>query len=165
MLLNRNSILNSRNKIHKVRWRHVSSYFTLNGNQIKWDLHHFNVRFRDLLLYHTAMRTLVWFSRLRRSHYTFVLSLNVLKGRYTFGNCQRPVFSLDKSNHNHKITSLWKFWLNWSSKLRENDERKNTIVMAELVCFQIRIKDVFIYFSEKLPISQKLRYFRGSRFP
>ena len=42
---------------------------------------------------------------------------------------------------------------------------QNTIVMDELVCFQIKIKDVFIYFSEKLPISQKLRYFRGSRFP
>ena len=47
---------------------------------------------------------------------------------YTFGNCQRPVFSLDVSHHNHKITSLWKFGLNLSSKLRENDERKNTPV-------------------------------------
>ena len=37
------------------------------------------------------------------------------------------------------------------------------------MCFQIGIKDfeleVFYYFSEKLPLSQKLRYFRGSRFP
>ena len=51
-----------------------------------------------------------------------------LKGRYTFGNCQIPVFSLGVSHHNHKITSLWKFGLNRLSKLRENDERKNTLV-------------------------------------
>ena len=44
-----------------------------------------------------------------------------LKGKYTFGNCQRPVFSLGVSHHKHKITSLWKFRLNWSSTLREND--------------------------------------------
>ena len=58
---------------------------------------------------------------------TSVVTLT-LKGRYTFGNCQRPVFSLGVSHHKHKITSLWKFGLNWSSKLRENDERKNTLV-------------------------------------
>ena len=52
----------------------------------------------------------------------------VLKGRYKFMNCQRPVFSLGVSHHKHKITSLWKFVLNRSSKLRENDERKNTLV-------------------------------------
>ena len=51
-----------------------------------------------------------------------------LKGRYTIGKCQRPVFSLGVSQHKHKITSLWKFELNWSSKLRENDKRKNTPV-------------------------------------
>ena len=40
----------------------------------------------------------------------------------------RTVFSLGVSNHSHKITSLWKFGLNWSLKLRENDDRKNTLV-------------------------------------
>ena len=55
-------------------------------------------------------------------------TVRILKGRYTFGNCQRPVFLLGVSHHNHKITSLWKFGINWSSKLRENDERKNTRV-------------------------------------
>ena len=45
---------------------------------------------------------------------------------YTFGNCQRPVFSLGVSLHMHKIT-LWKFGLNWSLKLPKNDERKNTL--------------------------------------
>ena len=42
----------------------------------------------------------------------------------TFGNCQRPVFSTDVSKHMHKITSLSKFQLNWSSNLQENNERK-----------------------------------------
>ena len=51
-----------------------------------------------------------------------------LKGRYTFGNCQRTVFSLGVSQQKHKITSLWKFGLNRSTKLRENDERNNTLV-------------------------------------
>ena len=50
------------------------------------------------------------------------------KGRHTIGNCQRPVFSLGVSQHMHKITNLWKFELNWSSELGENDERKNTLV-------------------------------------
>ena len=53
---------------------------------------------------------------------------NPLKGRYMFGNFQRPVFSLGVSHHKQKITNLWKFGLNRSSKLRENDERKNTLV-------------------------------------
>ena len=38
--------------------------------------------------------------------------------------------------------------------------KEKTPMMDEFVCFQIGI-----YFSEKLPLSQKLRYFRGSRFP
>ena len=56
-----------------------------------------------------------------------------LKGRYTIGNCQRPVFSLGVSQHKHKITSLWKFELNWSSQLRENDESKNTLIDKRLL--------------------------------
>ena len=36
-----------------------------------------------------------------------------------------------------KITNLWKFELNWSSKLRENNERKNTLV-TNVLCFQPR---------------------------
>ena len=77
----------------------------------------------------------------------------------TIGNCQRPVFSVGVSHHKHKITSLWKFGLNRSSKLRENDERNNTLVRRFCV-----LLDRNNYFSEKLPLSQKLR-FRGSRLP
>ena len=36
----------------------------------------------------------------------------------------------------HKITNLWKFELNWSSKLRENDGRKNTLV-TQVECFEM----------------------------
>ena len=64
----------------------------------------------------------------RDSNMTWTQTSVPLKALYTFGNCQRPVFSLGVSHHKHKITSLWKFGLNWSSKLRENDERKNTLV-------------------------------------
>ena len=57
------------------------------------------------------------------------ISFSTLKALYTFGNRRRvPVFSLGVSHHKHKITSLWKFGLKRSSKLRENDERKNTLV-------------------------------------
>ena len=50
----------------------------------------------------------------------------------TIGNCQRPVCSLSVSQHKHKITSLWKFELNWTSKLRENDERKKTPLVGQI---------------------------------
>ena len=66
----------------------------------------------------------------------------LLKTVDTIGNCQRQVFSLGVSQHMHKITNLWKFELNWSLKLRDNNERKNTLVMKmklchEVVCFKI----------------------------
>ena len=48
----------------------------------------------------------------------------LLKTLDTFGNCQRPIFSLGVS----KITNLWKFELNWSSKMQDNKERKTTLV-------------------------------------
>ena len=54
----------------------------------------------------------------------FVYSLKPLD---TIGNCQRPVFSLIVSQHMNKITNLWKFELNWSLKLRENNGRKNIL--------------------------------------
>ena len=47
--------------------------------------------------------------------------------------------------------------------------KEKTPLLDEFVCFQIGMKDfllkVFQYFSEKLTLSQKLLYFRGSRFP
>ena len=52
------------------------------------------------------------------------------------GNCQRPVFSIGVSQHMHKITNIWKFKLDWSSKLRDNNERK-TPLSHEVVYFQM----------------------------
>ena len=52
-----------------------------------------------------------------------------LKTLDTIGNCQRPVFSLGVSQHMHKITNLGQFELNWLSKLGDNNERKNTLVL------------------------------------
>ena len=44
-----------------------------------------------------------------------------LKTVDTIGDCQRPVFSLCVSQHMHTKTNLYKFELNHSSKLRENN--------------------------------------------
>ena len=49
------------------------------------------------------------------------------------GNCPRPVFSHGVSQHMHELTNLWKFGLNRSSKLRDNNERKNTLVTQSCV--------------------------------
>ena len=71
-----------------------------------------------------------------------ILNLLSLKGRYTFGNCQTPVFqSLGLSQHKHKACE--NLSPIWSSELRENDERKNTLVWR-IVCFQIGIKDFWL---------------------
>ena len=83
-----------------------------------------------------------------------------LKGRCTFGNCQRPVFPLGVSHHKHTKQAC--------EILSSSGYRIFEKMMDEFVCFQIGIKnlelEVFYYFSEKLPLSQKLRYFRESRF-
>ena len=58
----------------------------------------------------------------------------------TIGNCQRLVFTVGVSQHMHKITNLWKFKLNRSTKLRDNNERKNTLIAPwspEVACFQM----------------------------
>ena len=59
----------------------------------------------------------------------------LLKTLYTIGTCRRPVFSLGVSQHMHIITNLWTFELNWSSKLRDNNERKKIPLSHEVVCF------------------------------
>ena len=51
-----------------------------------------------------------------------------LKAVYTIGNCQRLAFTVGVSQHRHKITNLWKFELNRSSNLRDNNDRKNALV-------------------------------------
>ena len=51
----------------------------------------------------------------------------------TLVNCQSLAFKVGVSQHMHKIRNLWKFELNWSSNLRDNNERKNTIVTRSCV--------------------------------
>jgi hypothetical protein len=87
-----------------------------------------------------------------------------LKTMDTIGNCQRLVFSLAVSQHMHKITNLWKFELNRSSKLRDNNNRKKTPLSREVVYFQILNLRSRNQIRGKLLLSRKLRHFRGSRF-
>ena len=57
-----------------------------------------------------------------------ILSCKMLKALDTFGNCQRPVFSPGVSHRMNEITNLWKFRLNWSSKLQESSGRKTPLL-------------------------------------
>ena len=68
-------------------------------------------------------------------------SLTQLKTLDTFGNCQRPVISLGGSLH---VTNLWKFGLNWLSKLRDKNGRKNTLVTQVCVISDAWIRDLKI---------------------
>ena len=57
--------------------------------------------------------------------------ISTFKDSGHYCNCQRPVFLLGVSQHYmHKILNLWKFELNWSSKFRDINERKNTELCA-----------------------------------
>ena len=98
-------------------------------------------------------------------------TLKCLKTVDTFGDFQRPVFSLAVSQHMHKITILWKFELNWSSKLRDNNERKKTHCHTKLCAFRCLISRPQILqlrsrnqIRRKLLLSRKLHFFRESRF-
>ena len=75
--------------------------------------------------------------------------------------------SLHSSQHMHKITNLWTFELNSSSKLRDNNERKITPSLLEVVCFQMLLTlrpQILNQIRGKLLLSRKLHYFRGNRF-
>ena len=90
-----------------------------------------------------------------------------LKAVDTIGNRQNPVFSFGVSQHVHKITNLWKFELNWSSELRDNYERKNTLVTRSCVLSDAWFRD--LKFSTwgleiKFLLYWKLHHFRGSLF-
>ena len=89
----------------------------------------------------------------------------------TIGNCQRLAFTVYVSQHMHKITNLWKFELNRSSNLRDNNERKKHPCYTKLCAFRWLISrpQVLNFRSQnqirgKLLLSQKLWHFRGSRF-
>ena len=83
-----------------------------------------------------------------------------LKTLDTVGSCRRLVFTVN-------VTNLWKFELNQSSKLWDNNERKKhpchtfwcLILRPQIL--NLRSRDQIRW---KLLLSRKLRYFRGSRF-
>ena len=58
-----------------------------------------------------------------------------IKALDTFGNCQRPVFSLGVYQHN--LLNLWAQY--WSSKLQQQqqNEKKKTPFLHNFVCFQM----------------------------
>ena len=58
-----------------------------------------------------------------------------LKAVDTIGNCQRLAFTVSVSQHMHKTTNLWKFELNRSSNLRDNNERKKHPCHTKLCVF------------------------------
>ena len=94
-----------------------------------------------------------------------------LKAVDTIGNCQSLAFTVGVSQHMHKITNLWKFELNRSSNLRDNNERKKHPCHTKLCAFRwlISIPQVLNLRSwnqilGKLLLSRKLWHFRGSRF-
>ena len=59
-----------------------------------------------------------------------------LKTLDTIGNCQRLAFLLGVSQHIHKITNLWKFELDWSSKLREIKFVENYSALSKTTSLQ-----------------------------
>ena len=58
------------------------------------------------------------------------------------GNCQRLAFTVGVSQHMHKITYLWKFKVNWLSKLQDNNERKNTLVTLSCALSDALFRDL-----------------------
>ena len=91
--------------------------------------------------------------------------LHLLKGRYTFGSSQRPVFSLGVSQHKHKTT-----FEHFSLTGQRNCEKmiEKTTLLDELVCFQTGKKDfqleVFYYFGDRLPLFSKSMLFQREPF-
>ena len=74
------------------------------------------------------------------------------------GNCQRPVFSLGVSQHMHTKQACENLSSIWSS----NNNEEKTHLLYKFVCFEVEIKA--FSWSEKIPVSQALCYFRGSPF-
>ena len=88
----------------------------------------------------------------------------------TIGNCQRLASTVGVSQHMHKITNLWKFELNRSSKLRDNNERRKYHCHTKLCAFRWLISRPQVLnlrsrnqIRGKLLLSQKLWHFRRSR--
>ena len=82
-----------------------------------------------------------------------------LKTLDTIGSCQRLVFLLGVSQHIYKITNLSRFVLNWSSKLRDNNERKNTFATRSCVLPDAWFRDLKSNSEVSKSNSWKITYF------
>ena len=90
------------------------------------------------------------------------VEISLLKTLDTIGNCQRLVFSLAVSHHKHKITNIWKFELNRSSKLRDNDERKTTLVTRSCVLSDAWFRDIrFSFWGLETKIVENYFFFKN----
>ena len=92
---------------------------------------------------HAVVSQLQTFSILERNKIRLHLTL-MLKTLDTIGYCQRLVFSLDVIQHarNKPVNNLSS--INWSSKLRDNNEirKKNTLVTRSCVRFDGWYRDL-----------------------
>ena len=77
----------------------------------------------------------------RETHWEYIFT-QIKKTLDTISKCHRPVFSFGVSQHMHNITNLWKFELNRSSKLRDNNERINTLVARSCVLSDAWFRDL-----------------------
>ena len=116
------------------------------------------------------VKSSIHYGKLGLAEFAPSTNTNGLKTVDTIGNCQRPVFSLAVPEYMHKITNLWKFELNRSSKLRDNNERKQHPCYTKLCAFKCLISRPQILnlrsrnqIRGKLLLSRKLCHFRGSR--
>ena len=83
---------------------------------------------RVSLMQYAAVHTRQFIGQVRKLHDTVYIKDTV----DTFGNCQRPVFSLGVSQHMHKITNLCKF-----GKSCEVIMEEKAPLSHEVVCFQM----------------------------
>ena len=68
-----------------------------------------------------------------------------LKAMDTIGNCQKLAFTVGISQHMQKITNLWNFELNRSTKLRDNNERRKNLVTRSWVRLDGWFRDLKFY--------------------
>ena len=121
---------------------------SVNNQVLASERHLYIIAWQDLVqFYYNGWHLIAACSRVKPSV--------ILRDSDTFGiNCQRPaVFALGVPTL-HKVTQLWKFEVHWSSKLRENNGRKKTLVTQSCVLsdawnsFQIIILVKIYFFHE-----------------
>ena len=109
---------------------------------------------------------------IRRNNFKYLCKCygeKCLKSVDTNGNCQRLAVSV--SQYMREITNLWKFELNRSSKLGDNNERKKHPCHTKLCAFRWLISRPQVLnlrsrnqIRGKSLLSRKLWHFSGSRF-